>query len=130
MWYALDDAGEPTPASGEVVNRQMESDHPLRVVALDEPSPGVLLSTVFTFVDQSLGREGGPVVFESMWLDGPLAGERRQYRTRGEALEGHREMLLEYAVRTHPLREEKLAELAKKYPPPQSWYDGPAEELF
>ena len=51
------------------------------------------VSTVFLGMDHSFGREGGPVLFETMVFGGPLDGEQDRYRTIDEARAGHAAMV-------------------------------------
>jgi hypothetical protein len=92
MWYILNKDNEPVPADILVAAQFLESGN--RIVAQDHVD-GANLSTVFLCLDHSMGRSGGPVLYESMWFGGPNNGNQRRYRTREEALAGHQEMLHE-----------------------------------
>lgn len=64
-----------------------------RVVAKDAVGD-VLVSTVFLGINHQFG-EGPPILFETLVFDGPLDGEMHRYSTWDEAVEGHRQMLVE-----------------------------------
>jgi hypothetical protein len=96
MWYVLDKNNEPVQADTLVAAQWLEENTQKRVVACDEMPDGSVLSTVFLCLDHSMGRSDGPVLYESLWFDGPHDGHQRRYKTRQEAVEGHASMLQEY----------------------------------
>lgn len=55
------------------------------------------VSTVFVSYDMRFGREGPPILWETMVFGGPpdVDGRRRRYASQEEALAGHREMVAE-----------------------------------
>jgi hypothetical protein len=65
-----------------------------RGVARDELPSGTFVSTVFLAIDHSFNPHSRrPILYETMVFGGPLDGEQLRYRTRDEALAGHRVML-------------------------------------
>ena len=94
MWWILDENNEPVPSDGMGAAQFIELGR--RSVAQDDVGDAHL-STVFLCLDHSMGRPGGPILYESMWFGGPNDGDQRRYRTREEALAGHQEMLNEVA---------------------------------
>lgn len=59
----------------------------IRRVALTERD-GVAVSTVWLGLDHQYG-DGPPLIFETMILDGPNAGDLWRYATEEDALKGH-----------------------------------------
>ena len=92
LYYDLDDAGDPVPSTLEATSYLWEPGGNRRVVAVDDPLPGVHVSTVFLILDHGLGREK-PVLFETMVFGGELDQECERYHTRAEALAGHARMV-------------------------------------
>lgn len=59
-----------------------------RVVARTE-LPDCKVSTVFLGLDHSFGKEGGPILFETMIFGGRNDGWQRRYKTWQQAEQGH-----------------------------------------
>ena len=59
----------------------------------DDMVNGVRVSTVFLGLDHNFGREGPPILFETMVFGGPLDGEQWRYETWEQAEAGHKEVM-------------------------------------
>lgn len=93
-WYILDENDKPILSDILTASKFLqESDR--RVVSYTEINSTCFLSTVFLCLDHCYGR-GAPILYESLWFGGSNDGDMRRYRTKEEALLGHREMLEEY----------------------------------
>lgn len=64
-----------------------------RVVSQTDVRPGVQVSTVFLGLDHSFGREGPPVLFETMVFRDGHGHEQDRYCTWAEAERGHAAMV-------------------------------------
>jgi hypothetical protein len=95
MWFILNENKEVVPSDSVSASSHME-DVSQRVVAYSDMPDGSLLSTVFLYLDHSMGISDGPILFESMWFGGPYNGHQRRYKTWKEAEEGHADMLEAY----------------------------------
>ncbi|HXM32269.1 MAG TPA: hypothetical protein VN921_01355 [Chthoniobacterales bacterium] len=85
---------EPVPVEdAREWGRWFETSGPERIVAQDDPIPGVQVSTVFLGLDHNFGRDGGPMLFETMVFGGELDEEQVRYSTWKEAEAGHKEMV-------------------------------------
>lgn len=86
-YYVMDDSGiafeEPDLMAW---GRAMERTRRVAVVILD----GVLISTVFLGLDHNYLRSGDPILFETMILGGVHDQYQERYRTRTDALLGHK----------------------------------------
>lgn len=88
MFYLLDATGRPVPTTFAAWARC--ADVSQRIVAQEDPIPGVQVSTVFLGVDHGAG-EGSPVLWETMMFGG--THDRRyceRYTSRADAEAGHR----------------------------------------
>lgn len=59
------------------------------------------VSTVFLGLDHNFGREGPPILFETMVFGGPCDGEQNRYATWDEAAQGHQTMLKRLTGQMH-----------------------------
>ncbi|HYE77547.1 MAG TPA: hypothetical protein VEI97_06150 [bacterium] len=86
--YVLDEAGEVVGATSMSWALWFETHN--RQIALDEPLPGVQVSTVFLGLDHQWDDSRPPLIYETMTFgyegDG---GWQLRYSTREEALAGH-----------------------------------------
>src|SRR5882724_8255427 len=64
-----------------------------RRVAYDELSAEVNVSTVFLGLDHRFGRDGPPILFETMIFGGPHDEYQERYSTWDEAVAGHKRAL-------------------------------------
>lgn len=94
-WYTLDSRGNPVKSDiGSGFTLSPEE----RTVAASKFDDATL-STVFLQLDHSFGSVN-PILYESLWFGGPFDGEMRRYCTKEEAIQGHNDMLLDYAEKT------------------------------
>jgi hypothetical protein len=92
--FILDSSGHPVPEPDilrwgrwfESADRTVDRD----VIPGDAPGAGITISTVFLGIDHASGMGGGPVLYETMIFGGPNDQAQWRYRTRDEALAGHR----------------------------------------
>jgi hypothetical protein len=91
--YILDENGEPQPCADLMAwARWFESNQ--RVLRQTKMGP-VLVSTVFLSIDHNFGRQGAPILWETMIFDFPKLNDyMERYRSREAALRGH-ELALE-----------------------------------
>jgi len=89
--YILD---RHTPVKCDLVTwaEQFESVDDRRV-AYDELSAEVNVSTVFLGLDHRFGRDGPPILFETMIFGGPHDEYQERYSTWDEAVAGHKRAL-------------------------------------
>ena len=93
MYYILKN-GEPHQTTDIMVWGQW-MEHANRKLALDVIDD-VRISTVFLGLDHSFGREGPPMLWETMTfapLIHELDGKQARYRSREAALKGHADMV-------------------------------------
>lgn len=90
--YLLDDDGNPVVCE-DLLEWAEKFEVMDRKVALDEPVPGVEVSTVFLGLDYNYG-DGPPLLYETMAFgDSELGDATDRYSTREEALAGHKAMV-------------------------------------
>lgn len=93
LFYILDDNCIPVPADMDTLTAWVSENKNNRSVAFTEITPDVVVSTIFLGVDQSFGRPGGPILFETMVFNGHKSIAQDRYRTWAEALKGHEAMV-------------------------------------
>ena len=86
-YWVLNGDGQPVPATVEAFGKMMEER--THVVAKDELSDDLFVSTVMLGIDHSFGMGGPPLLFETMTFGGELDEYQERYSTRAEALVGH-----------------------------------------
>jgi hypothetical protein len=82
-----------TPMSTDSVERWaecMKDDAAKRVAYTHDEKKGITVSTVFLGLDHGFGREGGPVLFETMIFGGQSNDWMRRYSHWVEAEQGHK----------------------------------------
>jgi hypothetical protein len=100
--YILDDRGTPQPVDDVLVwGRWFEQTNESgeRIVARDRDegpnAEDVRVSTVFLGLDHNWSDDGPPILWETLVFGGSQDGTMRRYRSREDALRGHREVCRE-----------------------------------
>ncbi len=97
-WYVLDADHNVVPSTMKKASRFFEDVDRRRVA--EDVAGGGRVSTVFLCLDHSfIGRNGPPLVFETMVFGGLLDGHMDRYCTWAAAVDGHAAML--HKVRLH-----------------------------
>ena len=128
IWYVLDQQRRAVPASILEASQQLEN-LDSRVVAQHQVGE-VVISTVFLTINHNFGREGPPLVFETLVDGGDYDGHQDRYSTWEEAEEGHWRVVKMVEGSNHDayrqaprlIREARPASLAK------AWYARLLEE--
>lgn len=84
----LNEAGEPVPEPN--ISKWADWMSSPKQLLKSDTVDGMVISTVFL----GMPHIGG--MFETMVFGGPLDQMRRRYRTKAEALEGHKEIMKEF----------------------------------
>lgn len=103
IYYILDDAGEDPhhPASMDEYFEWCTKVGGITMqIALDVLPGDVRVSTIFMSLDHGFGS-GAPVLYETMVFGGLDRGYQRRYRTKKQALAGHKQTIAEISGGSH-----------------------------
>lgn len=94
LLYILAADRQPVPCSDILAWGIWMAEHSeMCVVAQEELSPGIRVSTVFLGVDHGLISDASPILFETMWFTDYGGQGQQRYCTWDEAVAGHAEVV-------------------------------------